>query len=1703
MRVWLAAVAVILSIAPSVQAQHKVPEAGNRRARAQKLAALAAQTAKLKPRFTSSGGAFLYEPGGLAIDTSGNLYIVSPNQSEVLILNTSGVLSVFAGNGTPGYTGDGAAATAAELNSPERVVADNLGNVYISDSGNNVIRVVNSDGVINTFAGGATTVCAGATDAFGDGCPATQATLSFPYGISIDPNGNLLIADANDALIRSVSKTTGNISLVAGGAATLCAGATDNYGDGCPATQAVFSYPEDVVADGSDNIYVDDNGADVVRKIAAASGTITLYAGDFLGGFQGDNVAATSTSLYGPSALAVDGSGNLYIADDFNGEVREVSAATQIISDVAGNVSGADVSSGDGGAATSATFSSLEGMVLDTDSGNLYVSDQSSYRVRVVAGGTINTKVSGPLAVAVNELTFDKQGLSTSGSQSLVLTNGTKAAITISSLTFGSPNETAIPFTETDNCTAAPLAAGGTCTINVTFTPTSLCDYPVTNSYGPNDAYLTIADDAPGGESFLFFLGMGADASGISVTDLTNESQSASSLANLLVGPGITLSNVSYTGAPVAAGSFTALSGTVGIGSGVILSTGSLQNVVGPNCSTAITRDNGQPGDTDLNTLIPGQRTFDAAVLQFDFVPANGTLNFQYVFSSDEYPEFVGFYDDVFGFFLNGTNVALLPGTQTAVSINTVNDGNPTDSSIPESNPQFFIDNNMQYPNTAPFDTEMDGLTVVLSVQVPVTAGTTNHLKLAIGDTGDHLVDSNVFIAAGSLNSSALNLSPATLAFGSEGVGVTTAPQTVTLKNTGTTTVTIVNMGTAVPFAMSSTTCISVLAANASCTVSVTFAPTQLGLAQGQFTITTNTGGSNIQQFVSLSGTGVSPATATVQPTSLAFGSVTDGTTSAAMSVTVTNDGGSALIFSAIGASANFAVTNAGTCAVGGAGVAVGNSCTIFVTFAPTQAIAYNGTLTITDNTTTSPQTVSLSGTGVAGAAPVVSLSATMLTFPSEPIGTASPAQTVTVTNTGNANLVFTGITPSGDFSVASSGTTCVTGGSGIAAEASCTVNVVFTPTASGTRTGSLSFADNATGSPQSVSLTGTGVAPAPVVSLSATSLTFPSEPVGTASPAQTVTVTNTGNANLVFAAITPSGDFSVASSGTTCATGGAGIAASASCNVKVVFTPTATGTRTGTLAFTDNAAGSPQSVSLTGTGVTAAPVVSLSATMLTFPSEPVGTASPAQTVTVTNTGNANLVFTAITPSGDFSVGSSGTTCVTGGSGIAASASCTVSVVFTPTATGTRTGTLSFTDNAAGSPQSVSLTGTGVTAAPVVSLSATSLTFPSEVVGTASPAQTVTVTNTGNANLFFSSIVTSGDFSVASNGTSCSTGDAEYAPQATCSVSLIFTPSAAGTRTGTLKFTDNAGNSPQSVSLTGTGVAAAPEVSLSPTSLTFAAQSIGVASAPQTVTVTNTGNADLSFYAIVASGVFSVSSSGTTCVVESGVAAPHAKAVAAAIAPQATCTIAVVFTPTEAGAASGTLTLTDNAANSPQSVPLSGTGANFLLSFGGNGLGTITVSPGNTAVAPIVLSGPEGLTGTVQLSCTSSSPTITCNLTPTSVALTGTAPINTIIEVDTYCSDAPPMGIPFGGGRGGSLRVIELLLLLGGGAFVVFAMSRGGRRRLAGGAMIAILLATTAVGCKSVPKGPSGATPPGTYTITITATLGGVSQSLNLTLVVN
>jgi hypothetical protein len=212
----------------------------------------------------------------------------------------------------------------------------------------------------------------------------------------------------------------------------------------------------------------------------------------------------------------------------------------------------------------------------------------------------------------------------------------------------------------------------------------------------------------------------------------------------ILVGEGITYSNVGYVGATVSLGSFTGGTGIVGFEEGVILSTGDINDVVGPNTSDGKTVQTGTEGDEDLDGLV-GAQTFDAAVLTFDFVPEGNKVVFSYVFSSEEYNEYVNTqYNDVFAFYVNGENCATVDGGR--VSVNSINNGNPHGSDN-ATNPDLYI-NNDPTDGGGSINTEMDGLTVVLTCEASVIPGETNSMKLAIADTGDRRLDSNVFIQA-------------------------------------------------------------------------------------------------------------------------------------------------------------------------------------------------------------------------------------------------------------------------------------------------------------------------------------------------------------------------------------------------------------------------------------------------------------------------------------------------------------------------------------------------------------------------------------------------------------------------------------------------------------------------------------------------------------------------------------------------------------------------------------------------------------------------------------------------------------------------------------------------------------------------------------------------------------------------------------------
>ena len=317
---------------------------------------------------------------------------------------------------------------------------------------------------------------------------------------------------------------------------------------------------------------------------------------------------------------------------------------------------------------------------------------------------------------------------------------------------------------------------------------------------------------------------------------------------------------------------------------------------------------------------------------------------------------------------------------------------------------------------------------------------------------------------------------------------------------------------------------------------------------------------------------------------------------------------------------------------------------------------------------------------------PPISVTPVSLAFADQLVGTTSTTRAITITNNGAAATTIT-IAASGDFTQAN---TCPVSPATLAVTANCTVNVAFQPTATGLRNGAITVTHKLAGSPQSVALSGNGVAP--VATFDKTSIPFGNQPVGTSSAVQTVNLSNTGTATLTITniAITGanSGDFSQTNA---C---GASVAAGSNCSIMVTFTPTGTGNRTASVSITDNAVGSPQTVALSGTGVQ--PAVTLSSAGLSLGNQLITTTSAPQGVTLTNTGTAAVTISSIalsgTNSGDFAQTN---TCPVNNSNLAVGTKCTINVTFTPTATGNRAASITITDNTSGSPQSVSLTGTG------------------------------------------------------------------------------------------------------------------------------------------------------------------------------------------------------------------------------------------------------------------------------------------------------------------------------------------------------------------------------------------------------------------------
>ena len=396
------------------------------------------------PGYTGDSGAALSatlaSPSGVAYDANGNLYVADAQNHVVREIFSNGQITTVAGNGVEGYGGDNGPATLAFLDTPTGVAVDSTGNIYIADSHNHRIREV-SGGNITTIAG------TGAPGYSGDNGAATAAQLWLPNAVAVDSSGNVYIADTNNQRIRKIAATT--ITTIAGN------GEESYAGDGAAATAAVLDQPTGVAVDASGDVYIADRHNHRVRMITS-TGTISTIAGSgipsFSGGFSGDGAGANASTLARPSGVSVDGAGNIYIADTGNQRIRQVSGG--MVTTVAGtNQQGFG---GDGGPATSAILNSPKAAASDA-SGNLAIADKLNERLRIAALPTL-TFVSGGVGIP-------------SGAQSVTLANTGPAAISVASIIFTGAFTTATG----GSCSATPitLAPGANCTQNVAFLPTA------------------------------------------------------------------------------------------------------------------------------------------------------------------------------------------------------------------------------------------------------------------------------------------------------------------------------------------------------------------------------------------------------------------------------------------------------------------------------------------------------------------------------------------------------------------------------------------------------------------------------------------------------------------------------------------------------------------------------------------------------------------------------------------------------------------------------------------------------------------------------------------------------------------------------------------------------------------------------------------------------------------------------------------------------------------------------------------------------------------------------------------------------------------------------------------------------------------------------------------------------------------------------
>ena len=483
----------------------------------------------------------IFLPFGVAVDANGDIFISDSSNNRIRMVNVfTGVISTIAGNGALGSTGDGGAATSATISNPTAIAVDPAGNVFFADNGNNVIRKINAfDGTISTIAGKINV-----HGYSGDNGPATSATLNAPNGIAFDAMGDLYIADTTNNVIRKVSAETGIITTIAG------TGVSGFSGDGGLAVSSTLNTPWGVTVSSAGLLYIADQGNNRIRVIDTA-GLISTIIGNGNATYTGDNGPASAATVNVPAGIAIDAAGNTYIADSGNNVIRKINVASNIVTTVAGN--GSESITGDKGSAIAAGLYGPYSINMDS-LGNLVIADVFHNRIRKL--------YANPSVLVFPPIRAGR----TSPSETQILENDGNAPLNVAAITPISNAQ--VDSAKTTCFTTAPLLPLAQCNVAVNFTPT-IVGNPVLGS-------VNVSSDASNSPGVIELAGQVLDVDPATVT-LTSSANPSITGATVIFNVAVSSVGTTPTGAvTLLDGTTTLASGQLGPGGNITFNVSTL-----------------------------------------------------------------------------------------------------------------------------------------------------------------------------------------------------------------------------------------------------------------------------------------------------------------------------------------------------------------------------------------------------------------------------------------------------------------------------------------------------------------------------------------------------------------------------------------------------------------------------------------------------------------------------------------------------------------------------------------------------------------------------------------------------------------------------------------------------------------------------------------------------------------------------------------------------------------------------------------------------------------------------------------------------------------------------------------------------------------------------------------------------------------------